>query len=213
VSIRRGLDPRDYALVAFGGAGPLMGAAVAADVGLREVIVPIRPGLTSALGGLLLDLRHDLTRSWIRDAENLQVDELAGVLAALEAEALELVLAEGAARSQVELVRALDLRYRGQWRSLTVPVAAPVTASLASTLARFHAEHERRYAYARPGAQVELHGVRVSAVGRIPRPDLFALAAGGEHTGGRRADRPVIFVGRTWTSEVLDRAALQPGEV
>jgi N-methylhydantoinase A len=213
VSIRRGLDPRDYALVAFGGAGPLMGAAVAADVGLREVIVPIRPGLTSALGGLLLDLRHDVTRSWIRDAEHVEVDELAGVLAALEEEAFELVLAEGATRSRVELVRALDLRYRGQWRSLTVPVAAPVAASLASTLARFHAEHERRYAYARPGAPVELHGVRVSAVGHMPRPDLFALAAGDEQTGGRRSRRPVIFGGRTWTSEVLDRAVLQPGEV
>ncbi|MHB8694103.1 MAG: hydantoinase/oxoprolinase family protein [Solirubrobacteraceae bacterium] len=217
VSIGRGLDPRGYSLVAFGGAGPLLGAEVALDLGLREVIVPARPGLTSAIGGLLLDLRHDLSRSWIGevDASDEQVRELADAFASLESEALERLAGEGFERDQVALERALDLRYRGQWRSLSVPVDLPIAAGLSATLARFHAEHARRYGYARPGAPVEIHALRLAATGPVPRPSVATLSAGGGGGAGRSEQRraEVWFADGELETAVIDRRALQPGDV
>ena len=217
VSIRRGLDPRGYSLVAFGGAGPLLGAEVALELGLREVIVPPHPGLTSALGGLLLDLRHDLTRSWIGEVQDTDLDALAGAFAALESEARERLAAEGVAGDEMRLARHVDLRYRGQWRSLSAELGTPVGPALAPAVARFHAEHARRYGYARPDAPVEIHALRLSATGAVPRPPLSALAGSAGSAGrgpgapSRRAE--VWFAGAgTVEAVILDRAGLGPGE-
>jgi N-methylhydantoinase A len=212
VSIRRGLDPRGYALVAFGGAGPMLGAEVALELGLREVIVPPHPGLTSALGGLLLDLRHDLSRSWIGEVEDTDLDALAAAFKALESEARERLAAEGAAPDEVGLARHLDLRYRGQWRSLSVELGSPVHPELAPAVARFHAEHARRYGYARPGAPVEIHALRVSATGAVPRPPLSALATGAAPAPGPARRAQVWFPGGARETVILERTALRPGD-
>jgi N-methylhydantoinase A len=216
VTIRRGVDPRDYALVAFGGAGPLLGAEVALDIGLREVIVPSHPGLTSALGGLLLDLRHDLSRSWIGEADGADVDALADAFAELESAACDRLAAEGVAVADVVLTGALDLRYRGQWRSLSVELELPVASELEPALARFHAEHARRYGYARPGGAVEIHALRLSATGTVARPSVAMLASSGAASGGA-ASRPrrrdgVWFATGEHDCPVLDRAALVVGD-
>jgi N-methylhydantoinase A len=212
VSMRRGLDPRGYSLVAFGGAGPLLGVEVALELGLREVIVPPHPGLTSALGGLLLDLRHDLSRSWIGEVEDADLGALGGAFKDLESEALERLAAEGVAPGQVDLACALDLRYRGQWRSLSIELGGPVSTGLTQAVARFHAEHARRYGYARPGAPVEIHTLRVSATGAVARPPLSALAS--HSASGRPSSRRagVWFPSDELDTPVLDRAALASGD-
>ncbi|HWF53064.1 MAG TPA: hydantoinase/oxoprolinase family protein [Solirubrobacteraceae bacterium] len=212
-SIRRGLDPRDYALVAFGGAGPLLGAEVALDLGLREVIVPTHPGLTSALGGLLLDLRHDLSRSWIGEVESTDLRVLAEAFATLEAEARERLAAEGVDPAETVLERAVDLRYRGQWRSLSVGLDTPVQDELAAAVARFHTEHARRYGYARPGAPVEIHTLRVGATGAMPRPSLATLTVGGSVTRAPRRRADVWFPDGELTTAVIDRASIAPGDL
>jgi N-methylhydantoinase A len=213
VSIRRGLDPRDYSLVAFGGAGPLLGADVALDLGLREVVVPPHPGLTSALGGLLLDLRHDLSRSWIGELQDADLGALAEAFLTLDSEALERMDTEGVARGEVRLERSLDLRYRGQWRSLSVGLASPTADALTDAVTHFHAEHARRYGYARPGSPIEIHVLRVSATGAVARPSLRALAAGGARGRPSNARANVWFPGGTLDTGVLDRAGLTPGDV
>jgi N-methylhydantoinase A len=209
-TIKRGRDPRRYVLIAAGGAGPLMGAAIAGELGVSEVVVPVRPGLCSALGGLLLDLRHDGFRSWFQNIDELQHDELAAVYRGLEDELLARLAAEHVPQAQVEVRRSLDLRYRGQWRSLSIEIETPLTTGLAGALERFHVEHQRAYSYARPGAAVEVHGVRVEALGRVSHLELADLAPppGRDPEAAPERSRDAVFGGRVWRTPVLAREAL-----
>jgi N-methylhydantoinase A len=170
ISIRRGYDPREFCLVAFGGAGPLHGAALAQELAIPTVVVPPNPGITSALGCLLVDVRHDLSTMFLGHVDAVDREELEGEFRKLEAEARERLQHEQVPEEQMSIQRLLDMRYLGQWRSLTIPVGSPV--DLADAVARFHAEHEREYNYRRDGAPVEIYRLNVRAVGVTPKPDL-----------------------------------------
>jgi N-methylhydantoinase A len=170
ISIRRGYDPREFCLVAFGGAGPLHAAALARELSIPTVLVPPNPGITSALGCLLVDVRHDLSTMFLGHVDTVNRDELEAAFSRLEVEAHERLEHEGVPEEQMSVQRVLDMRYVGQWRSLTVPVGAPV--DLAESAARFHAEHEREYNYRRDGQPVEIYRLSVRAVGMTPKPDL-----------------------------------------
>lgn len=170
ISIRRGYDPREFCLVAFGGAGPLHAAALAKELSIPTVLVPPNPGITSALGCLLVDVRHDLSTMFLGHVDTVNSDELEAAFGRLEVEAHERLEHEGVPEEQMSVQRLLDMRYVGQWRSLTVPVGAPV--DLAEAAARFHAEHEREYNYRRDGQPVEIYRLSVRAVGMTPKPDL-----------------------------------------
>ena len=170
ISIRRGYDPREFCLVAFGGAGPLHAAALARELSIPTVLVPPNPGITSALGCLLVDVRHDLSTMFLGHVDTVNRDELEAAFSRLEIEAHERLEHEGVPEEQMSVQRVLDMRYVGQWRSLTVPVGAPV--DLAESAARFHAEHEREYNYRRDGQPVEIYRLSVRAVGITPKPDL-----------------------------------------
>jgi N-methylhydantoinase A len=170
-SVRRGHDPREFALVVFGGAGPLHGAALARELSVPIVIVPPQPGIASALGCLLVDVRHDLATMFLAHADTVDVASLEEGFACLEAEARERLATEGVAEGAVRLSRSLDMRYLGQWRSLSVPVAAPLT-SLDTAVAHFHERHEREHSYRRDGAPVELYRLNVTAVGIVPKAEL-----------------------------------------
>jgi N-methylhydantoinase A len=171
VSIRRGYDPRDFALVVFGGAGALHGAALARELGIPTVLVPPHPGITSALGCLLVDVRHDLASMYLRPVEDADRGEIEAEFAALEREGRERLAAEGVEPSRMTLARSIAMRYLGQWRSLSVPVESELS-SLESVVARFHDEHEREFAYRRDDAPVEIYRLAVEAVGVTPKPEL-----------------------------------------
>lgn len=171
ISIRRGLDPREFALVAFGGAGPLHGAAVAKELSIPTVIVPPNPGITSALGCMLVDVRHDLSTMYLRPAETADLTEIEQEFAKLEIEARERLRHENVPDEQVSLQRTISMRYLGQWRSLAVPVDANL-ASLDQALAAFHDQHEREYTYRRDGAAVEIYQLGLRAIGVTPKPEL-----------------------------------------
>jgi N-methylhydantoinase A len=170
-SVRRGQDPREFALVVFGGAGPLHGAALARELSVPIVIVPPQPGIASALGCLLVDVRHDLATMFLAHADTADAASLEGEFACLEAEARERLATEGVAEGAVRLSRSLDMRYLGQWRSLSISVEAPLT-SLDRAVARFHERHEREHSYRRDDAPVELYRLNVSAVGIVPKAEL-----------------------------------------
>ena len=130
ISIRRGYDPREFALVVFGGAGPLHGAALARELSIPTVLVPPNPGITSALGCLLVDIRHDLSTMFLAHGRRPSTRRtLEREFAALEAEARERLAAEGVPEEQMSLQRSIDMRYLGQWRSMAMPVSAPVDRS------------------------------------------------------------------------------------
>jgi N-methylhydantoinase A len=192
ISIRRGLDPREFALVAFGGAGPLHGVAVAKELSIPVVIVPPNPGITSALGCLLVDVRHDLATMYLRSAEDADLSEIEREFEALESEARERLQQEGVDDEHVSLQRTIAMRYLGQWRSLAVPVDAGL-ASLDEAIAKFHDQHEREYSYRRDGAAVEIYQLGLRAVGITPKPELKRHPPAADATPEPFTRRPVKF--------------------
>jgi N-methylhydantoinase A len=170
ISIRRGYDPREFCLVAFGGAGPLHGAALAEELSIPTVLVPPSPGITSALGCLLVDVRHDLSAMFLAHLDSVEPHVLEEEFGKLETEARERLTVEGVPEEQMSIQRHVDMRYLGQWRSLTVTVGSPV--DLADAAERFHAEHERAYNYRRDASPVEIYRLSVRAVGVTPKPQL-----------------------------------------
>ena len=175
-TLRRGLDPRDFALVSFGGAGPFHGARVAAELRIPTVVVPPSPGLTSALGCLMADIRHDLGASMFYgeaaavdiDAMNARFDEMdSRVRAALDREGIP------SGRQSVE--RSIDMCYAGQWRVFPMPVSSGITAaSLAESVELFKKMYRQRFTFDLGPREVEIHGINVVGTGITekyrPRP-------------------------------------------
>lgn len=214
VSIRKGYDPRDFALVAFGGAGALHGAALAKDLHIPVVLVPPNPGVTSALGCLLVDITHDISQMYLSKVEDVSVDEMNKSFRALEKEGRDRLSNEGVGDKEMVFQRFIDLRYVGQWRSMSIPIGADV-ASLDETVARFHEEHGREHNYSRPDAPVEIYRLIVKATG-ITRKAAFAKhKLNGHLLPEPIARRQVRFdeEPKRLDTPVYDRDALHPGVV
>jgi N-methylhydantoinase A len=194
ISISRGYDPRDFALVAFGGAGALHGFALAKELSIPVVIVPPNPGVTSALGCLLVDVQHDLSESYIQPAATADLAHIDDRFAALEAEAWDRMRHEGVADDQVVMERTIDMMYQGQWRSLAVPAGSPV-GSLEALVMKFHGLHEREYNFRRDRAPVDLYRLNLRAVGMVPKAALAEHPLGGVLPAPKER-RPVWFGGK-----------------
>ncbi len=212
ISLQRGYDPRDFALVAFGGAGALHGAAIAQDLGIPTVLVPPRPGAWSALGCLMVDIRHDLSEMFLTSAEEADQDELEAAFTRMEEQGRKLLEAEGVEPDDVRLERSIAMRYLGQWRSMEVPVKSG--AGLDDAIAQFHDEHEREFSYRRDDAPVELYRLQLVATGpaadlSLPEEDTDADAAMPEPA----ETRPVWFDGEEEARDtpVFTRDDLPPG--
>ncbi|GGD29520.1 hydantoinase/oxoprolinase family protein [Aureimonas glaciei] len=178
ISISRGYDPRDFALVAFGGAGALHGVDVARELAIPVVIVPPNPGVTSALGCLLVDMQHDFSENCMVDAEAADPVAIEAQFARIEREALDRLIHEGVAEGDIVLQRTIDMMYRGQWRSLAVSTPSPIT-SIAGLVADFHREHHREYNFRRDDAPVSFFRVNVKAIGVVPKAELAVHAPTG----------------------------------
>ena len=173
ISISRGYDPRDFALVAFGGAGALHGAAIAKDLAIPAVIVPPNPGVTSAFGCLLVDIQHDFSESYLAGADDADPATIEAEFGRLEEEALERLAHEGVASADIVLQRTIDMMYQGQWRSLAVAAPSPIGA-LAGLIEAFHRQHEREYNFRRDEAPVGLFRLNLKAIGVVPKAELAA---------------------------------------
>ena len=210
VSVERGYDPRDLALVPFGGAGPLHGADLAALLAMRTVVVPRHPGVLSTLGLLGTEARNDYARTLLQKPPDYDLGAVAAVYAELEVQAQGWLAAEGVTSSGRQVTRLADLRYRHQGFELTVPWPER-DLSVGRLLARFHERHRQLYTYALPDAPVEIVTLRVAAAGRVRR---FSLPPLGRH-GRPRASvtrRRVYFAGSGWTEcPCLDRERLEVG--
>jgi N-methylhydantoinase A len=215
VTVRRGLDVRDFVLTAFGGSGPLQACRLVDLLGLRAALVPRDPGTVSAFGLLTVDVRVDDVQTHIVAHDDLDLGELAAAYAGLEERARATLAREGFAPADQRVLRAADLRYAGQAFEVPVPAPdGPVDASFAAaTLAAFHAAHRRRYGYAYaqdPSKQVEWVNLRVTGTGPVPTPTLPRLPAGTGDPQPTRT-RPVRFA--EWIETPLfDRARLGAGD-
>ena len=188
VSVRRGLDPREFPLVVAGGAGPLHGAAIARELDVAALVVPRESSIFCAEGMLLCDFKHDYVRAYKAPLAAADPVRMRDVFEELSAVGRDTLAREGVTGEAVQLRASLDLRYIGQWHELTVAVDLPL--ELDSAEAAFHAEHDRRFGHSSPGAPVEVLAQRLTAVGRTEKPDVTCGPQAPEG-GARRGERPV----------------------
>jgi N-methylhydantoinase A len=214
VSIERGRDPRDFALVAFGGAGGLHACALAEALSIPRVIVPALPGALSALGILVSDVVKDYSRTVLWPVSGkLPAAQLDGEFSALEEQAADDFKKE-AWQGRVHYQRTVDIRYRGQGYELNLPVTKKL-------LADFHQEHHRRYGYAHPNREVELVTLRLRAVVKSSRSKAKITHVGtGAFARLGRAKLgslftpkvPVLFDGKSLATLIYSRNTLKPGK-
>jgi N-methylhydantoinase A len=172
ITVSRGIDPRDFALLAFGGAGPLHAAALADELELDRIVVPADPGVLSAWGMLQADVRHDLVQAFFTPLAELLPETLDGAVEDLGERARQLLKEDGVADAAIELEPAADLRYVGQEYTVTVPFppGREVSATLAALPEDFANAHLERYGHNNPGEAIECVNLRLTALGRIRAP-------------------------------------------
>ena len=169
ISVRRGLDPRDFHLVAFGGAGPLHALAIAGQLDIPNVLIPAAPGNFSAMGQLAGNIRHDFALTRISQLDPDQFDDINAEFARMASEGDELLERDGIAAPERIFAGSLDLCYWGQSHELSIPVALPLTADSVGDIGdRFHAEHRRNFGFDHHDRPIKCVHLRLSAVGRLP---------------------------------------------
>jgi N-methylhydantoinase A len=209
VSVMRGIDPRDFALLPFGGAGPLHAAAIADDLGMRTVVVPPLPGNFSALGLLIADVRRDFVRTRVSATAATSIESIRGTLQELIREGEVELAAAGFASAQRRYAASLDMRYSGQSFELSVPVAME-TVSIEQVERTFHDVYAARYGAA-TGRAVEIVSYRLAAWGLTDKPRLPAVERAGRSLGDAVVGtRGVVFDGVAQQVRVLDRDRLPP---
>jgi len=195
VSVQRGFDPRQFALVAFGGAGPVHANQLAAATGIPTTLIPMSPGTFSALGLLVTDLQYDYSTTFIQRVDDIDSDALMAAYQELEEEGRSSFVREGVADQDIIFLRQVDMRYVGQSYELSVVVPAGVLGApeIAAVLAQFHAEHDRMYGFSAADEPVEFVALRLTATGKIAKPKLRQVEAGGAAAGACKETRPVYF--------------------
>jgi N-methylhydantoinase A len=214
VTVRRGIDPRNFSLVAFGGAGPMHAVALAAQLEIDEVIVPVLPGTFSAWGMLHTDFRRDVRRTLYRDLSQLSGEELDREYRLLEQEGSTFLGDEGLSAGAISFERTADLRYAGQEYALTVPVGpAPAEGAeptdVGAVRERFDALYQERYGHSNPMAPAELVKIGVVATGRVPRPPGAAPLTEGRSQWDHRR---VLFDGQGHDCVIVPREQMAPGD-
>jgi N-methylhydantoinase A len=209
ITVKQGIDPRDYSLVAFGGAGPMHAAWLADELEIAEVIVPWSPGTFSAWGMLQTDMRHDVVRSFYRPLAANAAGEVEAVFQDLQREGAELLAGEGMPAEAQYFARSADMRYVGQ--EYTVAVDIGVEIDLTAIDAAFHDAHRVRYGHSTPGAPVEFVNLRLAAFGRIAAGDP-PYRPPAEEVDPDRGTREAVFDGERYDTTVLLRDHMRPGE-
>ncbi len=219
VTVKRGLDVRDYVLVAFGGSGPLQAGKLVDILGLRAALVPPDPGNVSAFGLLTVDIKNDYVTTAVQRDDVLDLEPLNAGYLRLEDQARQALAAEGFAAHEMHLVRSADMRYFGQAWEVRVEVPAGIIDRAAADVAvnRFHAAHQQTYGYSYRNSRdqrIEWVNFRVMGIGPVRRPVIQRRP--GELAGGieraRMATRPVYFDARFVDTPIYDRGRLQPGD-
>jgi N-methylhydantoinase A len=208
-TVDKGYDPRDFTLVALGGAGPLHACEIAGSAGVRRVVVPPRPGLGSALGLLATELKAEAVVSWPGPLSDVDLSPLGGRLDELEGGLREQLARQGAAANSIAAHRLLDLRYLGQSHELRVPWESPDRGRIEHM---FHVLHQRHYGFSVPSEPVELVALRVTALGSVGQPPRVELPTATSPVQAL-GERPLITdeSGRRLPAALIDRSALAGG--
>ncbi len=218
LAVRRGVDPREFALVAYGGAGPMHAAALADELGIVEIVVPVSPGTFSAWGMLQCDIRHDFVQTFYAPIDGMNFDAFIQTFRELEAQGIETLHNEGVEPDKMLISYSADMRYVGQEYSVPVDIPSisrPQPELISEMVAHFHDIYRRRYGHAMPEAPIEIVNLRVSACGVLPRAPVAVWSSTQADRDGEYvvAEREVIFQQEKHMASVIDRSLLQPGVV
>jgi N-methylhydantoinase A len=216
VTIRRGLDPRDFVMVAYGGGGPLHASAIARDLAIPTILIPPVPGNFSAIGMLLMDLRRDYSEITLGALDTGILGRMEEQLQRLQDEGRRAILDEEGAVAEIAVQRFADMRYRGQQNTVKVVLPDTLAATaegLAEVRRRFDSAYEVRYGHAAPEQPAEVVSVRVAVHGIRPRASIERIRVWEGAAGGEPRRRPVYFksAGGYVECPVYRRAALDAG--
>ena len=213
ISTMRGHDLRDFMLLAFGGAGPLHAGRIAQDLGMAGVVVPLYPGVYSAMGLVMSDVKHDYIRSRLTALSNVTEAQVNTVFAQLETQARADLAQEHFADAQTHIEHALDMRYAGQGYEITLPCAAPLApGDLLKLRAAFDEEHRKMFGHTAPNEPVEIVSYRLRGIGRVPPVELPEFErTGAPLSEALREMRPARFDGKTVECPVYQRERLDVG--
>jgi N-methylhydantoinase A len=215
VSSQRGYDIRDFTLVAFGGGGPMHAGRMALDLGILSVLVPLTPGVHSALGLLMSDVKHDYVRSKLAGLDDLDLHEINDIFERLIAQARADLHGEGFADGDIRIEPYLDLRYAGQGYELTVPCPMPPlrAADLKKVRERFDVQHEQNSGHKAETEPVELVSLRLVSLGVVPQATISPGKATGRSVESARTGERNVFFGRehgTLATQIYNRDLLEP---
>jgi len=194
VTTERGLDVGDFALVAYGGAGPLHALHIARELGIRRVIIPGAPGVFSAFGMLFSDLRYDYVRTWFTKLDAAAFDAMERIFGELETEGRDAIASAAVKPERITVKRAADMRYVGQEHAVTVdlPIEVFEKQDRAAIKRHFDEMHELRYGTSAPAERAEIVSLRTTVTGVMRKPPQEKVAAGdtsppaAAHTGKRK---------------------------
>ena len=219
VTTERGLDPRDFTLIAYGGGGPPHAVAVARELALGQVIIPVSPAHFSAFGMLLADLRRDYVQTHFQLLSEVSMEGLEGMYRQMEQEGLQELQAVGISMEQVVFERAADMRYVGQEHAVAVAIPSAVGDEEARPVIKdaFDQAHELRFSHSAPEEPAQLVSLRVSVLGYVSKPSLPRIAQGASSppAEARRSPRPVMAdeADSPVDCAVFDRLRLLAGNV
>ncbi len=215
LSVEKGYDPRDFTLISFGGGGPLHAVDLAQDLQIPRVLIPPAPGVSSALGLLTADFRHDYVRTLLWKTSEHEISHLIAELAALKAQAVAQMGSEGIDPSALLYLLSVDIRYEGQGYGIGTSFTfdqLDTWDSLAPLEQQFHRLHEMSFGYSDEGSPTEIVNVRLVGIGELTRPQFPILPKGGEDpSAARKETRKVYFHGAWQNVHVYGREQLKHG--
>lgn len=214
ITVDRGVEPREFSLVAFGGAGPMHAVFLAQELDIPEVIVPPFPGAFSAWGMLETEVRRDYSQAYYGPLSTSDESDLAATFQILASQGTEAIVADGLQEADVRVEYSVDMRYMGQEYTLTIPLEGDVFPEKVdfkkAASARFDEAHKARFGHFNPGAPVETVTLRVTVLGAMPKPDP-AAAETVEDVSFEHETHEIVFNGAKHTTPVIRRDVLKPG--
>lgn len=215
ISLDRGRDPRDFVMYSYGGGGPLHGVEIARELSIPRIIIPLMPGIFSALGMLLADLRQDFTRTLIRNLSSLSADQLAADFADLVQEGDDWANSMSKDSHQRRTLHFIELRYTGQEFAILIPIRHPDDPDVSTQIRKeFEAEYEKRYGHSFPHLDVESVGLRIVEYLTLSKPSLELIGSSLKQSDNQAVQsRSVFFDGFGFVdTPVRSRQSLMIGE-
>jgi N-methylhydantoinase A len=216
VSVECGHDPRVFSLFCFGGGGPLHGAELAPELNMPQIIIPISPGVNSAVGLLKADFRYDYSRTFLKIISRVDLNEFDHVYQDLEKVALDQMVAEKIDRDRIVFLRSADIRYHGQGYEVEVPVSNGGISEqqIEEIKTGFNKIHTQLYGYDLPQEEMEVVYLRLAAIGQVSKPEFFkAKVADEDASCASKGKRNVYMDGELKETAIFDRSLLKPNNV